>query len=159
MTYRPAPVPPGSISAAARTGPQLKADAIGVAGTTFIGVANAAPTVSVGLTLAILAATSAYASGPVILLCAVSMAIIANAYRRLNLWLANCGASFEWVGRAICAGRMPCQARRSLFGWRLAWLRFRQARRRLRPRPGPSCCGLPGRCARMTTDGGVSGEC
>ena len=29
------------------------------------------------------------------------MLIIANAYRRLNLWSANCGASFEWVGRAI----------------------------------------------------------
>jgi amino acid transporter len=29
------------------------------------------------------------------------MVIIANSYRRLNLWSANCGASFEWVGRAI----------------------------------------------------------
>jgi amino acid transporter len=29
------------------------------------------------------------------------MLIIANAYRRLNLWNANAGASFEWVGRAI----------------------------------------------------------
>ena len=34
-------------------------------------------------------------------LTAVPMLIIANAYRRLNLWNANCGASFEWVGRAI----------------------------------------------------------
>jgi amino acid transporter len=29
------------------------------------------------------------------------MLIIANSYRRLNMWNANCGASFEWVGRAI----------------------------------------------------------
>jgi amino acid transporter len=29
------------------------------------------------------------------------MAVIANCYRRLNLWNANCGASFEWVGRVI----------------------------------------------------------
>jgi amino acid transporter len=29
------------------------------------------------------------------------MIVIANAYRRLNLWNANCGASFEWVGRAV----------------------------------------------------------
>ena len=29
------------------------------------------------------------------------MLIIANSYRRLNLWKANCGASFEWVGHAI----------------------------------------------------------
>ena len=53
------------------------------------------------LTLAPLAAAAAYGSGPVILLCGMPMLIIANAYRRLNLWKANCGASFEWVGRAI----------------------------------------------------------
>src|SRR5258708_10676771 len=29
------------------------------------------------------------------------MLISANAYRRCNMWNANCGASFEWVGRAI----------------------------------------------------------
>jgi amino acid transporter len=38
---------------------------------------------------------------PVIVLTAVPMLVIANAYRRLNLWNANTGASFEWVGRAI----------------------------------------------------------
>jgi amino acid transporter len=32
---------------------------------------------------------------------AIPMLVIANAYRRLNLWNANCGVSFEWVGRAI----------------------------------------------------------
>jgi amino acid transporter len=64
-------------------------------------MANAAPTVSVGLTVATLAAATAYAVGTVILLTAIPMLIIANAYRRLNLWNANCGASFEWVGRAI----------------------------------------------------------
>jgi amino acid transporter len=80
---------------------QLEPNAIGAAQDTVIGMANAAPAVSVGLTLAALAATAAYGSGPVILLCAIPMLIIANAYRRLNLWNANCGASFEWVGRAI----------------------------------------------------------
>jgi amino acid transporter len=55
----------------------------------------------VGLTLAALAATAAYGGGPVIILCGIPMLIIANAYRRLNLWNANCGASFEWVGRSI----------------------------------------------------------
>lgn len=29
------------------------------------------------------------------------MLIIANAFRRYTLWNANCGASFEWVGRVI----------------------------------------------------------
>ena len=80
---------------------RLEPDAIGVAQDTVIGMASAAPAVSVGLTMAALAAAAAYASGPVIVLTAVPMLIIANAYRRLNLWNANCGASFEWVGRAI----------------------------------------------------------
>jgi amino acid transporter len=80
---------------------RLEPDAIGVAQDTAIGMASAAPTVSVGLTLAALAATAAYGGGPVIVLCGIPMLIIANAYRRLNLWNANCGASFEWVGRAI----------------------------------------------------------
>jgi amino acid transporter len=55
----------------------------------------------VALTLAPLAAAAAYGSGPVIIVCGVPMLIIANSYRRLNFWKANCGASFEWVGRAI----------------------------------------------------------
>ena len=41
------------------------------------------------------------AGGLIVLLTAVPMLIIANAYRKLNLWNANCGASFEWVGRSI----------------------------------------------------------
>jgi len=82
-------------------GPRLEPDAIGVAQDTVIGMASAAPGVSVGLTLAALAAATAYAAGPVILVTAVPMLVIANAYRRLNMWNANCGASFEWVGRAI----------------------------------------------------------
>jgi amino acid transporter len=93
------------VSAAPATGQEipsrLQADAIGTAQDTIIGMANAAPAVSVALTLAALAAAAAYGSGPVILLCAVPMLIIANSYRRLNLWKANCGASFEWVGRSM----------------------------------------------------------
>src|SRR5580658_5560177 len=80
---------------------RLAPDAIGAAQDTIIGMGNSAPTVALGLVLAYLAATSAYGSGPVIVLCGIPMLIIANAYRRLNLWSANCGASFEWVGRAI----------------------------------------------------------
>jgi amino acid transporter len=79
----------------------LEPDAIGAVQDTVIGMANSAPTVSVGLTVATLAATAAYAVGPVIVLTAIPMLIIANAYRRLNLWNANCGASFQWVGRSI----------------------------------------------------------
>ena len=79
---------------------RLEPDAIGAAQDTIIGMANSAPTVAIGLSLAGLAAAAAYGSGPVIILCGIPMLVIANAYRRLNLWSANCGASFEWVGRA-----------------------------------------------------------
>src|ERR1035441_10288107 len=98
MTDRPVTAVPGLTSSPPA---KLEANAIGAAQDTIIGMANSAPTVSVGLTLATLASVAAYAVGPVIILTAVPMLIIANAYRRLNLWNANCGASFEWVGRAI----------------------------------------------------------
>ena len=100
MTDRLATAAPGS--AHVPTIPaRLEPDAIGVAQDTIIGLANAGPALTVGLTLAGLAAAAAYGGAPVIILCLVPMLIIANAYRRLNLWSANCGASFEWVGRAI----------------------------------------------------------
>src|SRR5260370_5185183 len=64
-------------------------------------MASSAPAGTMAATLAALAVTSAYGSGPVLILTAVPMLVIANSYRRLNLWSANCGASFEWVGRAV----------------------------------------------------------
>jgi len=100
VTYRPAPVPPGAAPVRAIPA-RLEPDAIGVTQDVVIGTANAAPAVAVALTLAPLAAAAAYGSGPVILVCGAPMLIIANSYRRLNLWKANCGASFEWVGHAI----------------------------------------------------------
>jgi amino acid transporter len=94
-----------TVTAGAPVSPQpaarLEPDAIGVAQDTVIGMASSAPAASVGLTIAGLAAATMYGSGPVIVLTAIPMLIIANAYRRLNMWNANCGASFEWVGRAI----------------------------------------------------------
>src|ERR1051326_8304238 len=80
---------------------QLKPDAIGIAQATVIGMATSAPAATVAISLAVIAATTAYSSGLILLIAAIPMLIIANAYRRLNLWNANCGASFEWVGRAI----------------------------------------------------------
>jgi len=89
--------------AAAVTAPaaKLEPDAIGIVQDTVIGMASSAPAGTVAATLASLAAVAAYGGGPVLILTAIPMLIIANAYRRLNLWNANCGASFEWVGRAI----------------------------------------------------------
>src|SRR6266496_1010331 len=80
---------------------RLEPNAIGVAQDTVIGMATAAPAASSGLTLAALALATAYASGPALILMALPMIVIANCYRRLNLWNANCGAAFEWVGRVI----------------------------------------------------------
>jgi amino acid transporter len=80
---------------------RLEPDAIGAAQDAVIGMASSAPAATVGLSLAALAAAVAYGSGPILLITAIPMLIIANAYRRCNLWNANCGASFEWVGRAI----------------------------------------------------------
>ena len=80
---------------------KLEPNAIGVAQDTVIGMADAAPGASAGLTLAVLAGATAYASGPALILMALPMIVIANCYRRLNLWNANCGAAFEWVGRVI----------------------------------------------------------
>jgi amino acid transporter len=80
---------------------RLEPNAIGVAQDTVIGMASSAPAATVGLSLAALAAATAYGSGVILILTAIPMLIIANAYRRLNMWNANSGASFEWVGRAI----------------------------------------------------------
>jgi amino acid transporter len=80
---------------------RLEPDAIGVAQDTIIGLASSAPAATMAVTMAGMAAAAAYGGGPVIVLCGIPMLILANTYRRLNLWNANCGASFEWVGRAI----------------------------------------------------------
>src|ERR1700753_4317603 len=82
-------------------GAELEPDAIGAAQDTVIGMASSAPAATVGLSLAALVVATAYGSGPLLVLTALPMLIIANTYRRLNLWKANTGASFEWVGRAI----------------------------------------------------------
>jgi amino acid transporter len=98
MTDRPVTAVPGTTPALPA---RLEPDAIGVAQDTVIGLSSSAPAATMAATLAVLAAAAAYGGGPIIILCGVPMLILANAYRRLNLWNANCGASFEWVGRAI----------------------------------------------------------
>jgi amino acid transporter len=94
----PSAAPAGTALAPAA---RLEPDAISAAQDAFIGAALVGPTVSVALTLAGLAAVTAYAAPVTLALTAVPVLVIANAYRRLNLWNANCGASFEWTGRAI----------------------------------------------------------
>jgi amino acid transporter len=101
MTQRTGTAVPGGQPQRTAIPAQLEPDAIGVAQDTVIGVSNSAPVATMGLVLAGLAAATAYGVVPAMVLCAVAMLIIANSYRRLNLWNANCGASFEWVGRTI----------------------------------------------------------
>jgi len=97
------PEPSATALSGTTSGPggRLEPDAIGVAQDTVIGMASSAPAAVVAITLASLAAAAAYGGGPILLISAIPMLIIANAYRRLNMWNANAGASFEWVGRAI----------------------------------------------------------
>ncbi|HTW12608.1 MAG TPA: APC family permease [Solirubrobacteraceae bacterium] len=93
--------PSATIPTTAAPPTRLEPDAIGVAQDTVIGMATSAPAAVVAITLAGLALTGAYGGGPLLLVAAIPMLIIANAYRRLNMWNANSGASFDWVGRAI----------------------------------------------------------
>ena len=99
MSEPPATALPRTVPPPAR----LEPDAIGVGQDTVIGMAGSAPAAVVALTLAALAAVSGanYGGGATLVVAAIPMLIIANAYRRLNMWNANSGASFEWVGRAI----------------------------------------------------------
>jgi amino acid transporter len=101
MTDRPATTVPGIGPGDTIRPTKLEPNAIGVAQDTIIGMASSAPAGTLAATLAALAVATAYGSGPILILTAVPMLIIANSYRRLNLWSANCGASFEWVGRSI----------------------------------------------------------
>ncbi len=80
---------------------RLEPNAIGVTQDTVIGMASSAPAATVAVSVAVLAAATAYGSGPIMIITAIPMLVIANAYRQCNQWKANCGASFEWVGRAI----------------------------------------------------------
>jgi amino acid transporter len=107
---RPVAATPGGLPAALPA--RLEPDAIGVTQDTVIGMASSAPAGTLAATLAALAMASAYGAGAVMVLTALPMVIIANSYRRLNLWSANCGASFEWVGRAI----------NPYLGWVTGWL-------------------------------------
>lgn len=115
-TAFPGPTP-GSAAGAGTPGvltpPQrLEPDAIGVAQDTVIGMASSAPAAVMALILASLPLATAYGSAPALIVTAIPMLIIAFAYHRLNMWNANCGASFEWVGRAI----------NPYLGWLTGWL-------------------------------------
>lgn len=71
-----------------------------------------APTASLALTLAAIVAVASFASPVAILICGVPMLFIAIAFRRLNRWRVNCGATYVWGGRAVSP----------YFGFAVGWI-------------------------------------
>jgi amino acid transporter len=80
---------------------RLRANAIGLKDAIIVGMASSGPTASIALTLAAIVGASHYGGPVAVLVCAVPMFGIALAYRRLNRWHVDCGASYTWIGRAI----------------------------------------------------------
>jgi amino acid transporter len=81
--------------------PGLRQNAIGLADAIIVGMASSGPTASLAVTLAAIVAASSFAGPIAILICFLPMLGIALAYRQLNRWRVDCGASYVWVGRAI----------------------------------------------------------
>ena len=90
----------------------LRTNALSLVGNIVIALGSVAPTASIALTLSAIVATTSYASPIAVLICAVPMLGIAMAYRRLNMWHVNCGATYVWGGRAISP----------YFGWMTGWV-------------------------------------
>ncbi|HEX3330022.1 MAG TPA: APC family permease, partial [Gaiellales bacterium] len=82
-------------------GNRLARNALSLAGNIGIALGSSASTASVALTLAAIVAASSFASPIAILICGLPMLAIAAAFRRLNRWRVNCGATYAWGGRAI----------------------------------------------------------
>jgi amino acid transporter len=93
-------------------GSRLARNALGLAGNIGIALGSAGPTASIALTLAAVVAASAFASPIAILICGLPMLAIAAAFRRLNRWRVNCGATYAWGGRAISP----------YFGFSVGWI-------------------------------------
>src|SRR6266700_1284834 len=80
---------------------RLRANAIGLKDAIIVGMASSGPTASIALTLAAIVSAANYGGPIAVLICALPMFGIALAYRRLNRWQVDCGASYTWIGRAI----------------------------------------------------------
>src|SRR5216683_4486102 len=97
---------PSRAASAARADPPsgrggLRANAIGLKDAIIVGMASSGPTASIALTLAAIVSAANYGGPIAVLVCALPMFGIALAYRRLNRWQVDCGASYTWIGQAI----------------------------------------------------------
>jgi amino acid transporter len=98
MTAPAEPAQPWADRAGTSPGTQkLEKDAIGLRRSTIFAMAGAAPGQTVAITLALLAATSAYGTILPVILTTAGLLCIALAFHRLNMWRQNAGATYEWV--------------------------------------------------------------
>jgi amino acid transporter len=79
----------------------LAQNAVSLLQTTVFSIASSAPTAAMTITFAALIVVSARGGAIAIIITIIPMLIIANSFRRLNSWEANCGAQYVWVGRAV----------------------------------------------------------
>ena len=97
MDETPATAAPG---APEEHGARLRNNALNLLGNVGLALGSAAPTASIALTLAAIVAASSYASPVAILIIGLPMLGIAAAFKRLNRWHVNCGATYQWGARA-----------------------------------------------------------
>jgi len=95
-------------------GTRLRNNALNLAGNVGLALGSAAPTASIALTLAAIVAASSYASPVAIIVIGLPMLGIAAAFKRLNRWHVNCGATYQWGARAISP----------YYGFMVGWLIF-----------------------------------
>ena len=81
--------------------PGLVKDAIGLGGSTILGMAGSAPAAVIAITLVPLLTASAYGIVPTLLIAMAAMLCIAIAFQRLNLWEQNAGGPYKWAARAV----------------------------------------------------------
>jgi amino acid transporter len=95
-------------------GTRLRNNALNMVGNVGLALGSAAPTASIALTLTAIVAASSYASPIAILVIGLPMLGIAAAFKRLNRQHVNCGATYEWGGRAISP----------YYGFMVGWIIF-----------------------------------
>lgn len=92
---------PPPVADRVRVGRGLRAGALGLGGGIGVALGSVGPTASIALTLSAIAAANSFASPITILIAFVPMFGIAVAFRSLNRWRVDCGATYQWAGRAI----------------------------------------------------------
>ncbi len=101
MGERMEEAPAGQAGDVPAGGRGLRANAIGLKDAIIVGMASSGPTASIALTLAAIVGVMNYGGPIAVIICGLPMFGIALAYRRLNQWRVNSGASYTWIGRAI----------------------------------------------------------